>query len=84
MINPDIPRENDGTVPKWAWPGGYPLFYVCEDGGDICSDCVNHDEGFREIDAPDWNVNGYAINYEDPELYCDGCGRRIESAYAER
>ena len=21
---------------SWAWPGGYPLYYLCDDGGVLC------------------------------------------------
>jgi hypothetical protein len=28
-------------------------------------------------------VEALDVNWEDPSLYCDHCGARIESAYAE-
>ena len=30
-----------------------------------------------------WHIAGADINWEDPDLYCDHTGERIESAYAE-
>ena len=64
-------------LPRWAWPGGYPMFYVAlEDGTVYCPSCANQEDAAPEITAGD-------VNWEDPELYCDGCGSRIESAYAE-
>lgn len=72
----------------YAWPGGYPLFYVTQDGGALCWDCA-HDEEAEIIAAitddndPQWRVCGYDINHEDASLHCDHCSERIESAYAE-
>lgn len=87
-----IPRDSDGSPEAYAWPGGYPLYYVCRDGGALCPKCVKaeeplaHDncprEQCREHD-PQWCIIGHGINWEDPDLYCDHCGSRIESAYAE-
>jgi hypothetical protein len=28
-------------------------------------------------------VEALDVNWEDPDLFCDHCGNRIESAYAE-
>ena len=28
---------------KWAWPGGYPLYFVTDDGGALCFDCARHE-----------------------------------------
>jgi hypothetical protein len=74
-------------VVSYAWPGGYPVFYICADGGCLCPTCVG--DHLPEIgqagDYRDdqWNIVGGNINYEDPCMFCDHCGNRIESAYAE-
>lgn len=81
-------------LPQWAWPGGYPVFYVFTDGGCICPKCVNANIG--EIDAAirepgvlhrnshgGWAIDGFDVNYDDAELYCDHCNERIPSAYAD-
>jgi hypothetical protein len=70
-------RDDNGQLPTWAWPGGYPMYYVTADGMTVCPDCAN-----REVDQSQRPIAGDA-NWEDPELYCDDCGKRIESAYAE-
>ena len=83
---------NRQPLPSFAWPGGYPMYYVFTDGGCICPDCVNGN--VEEIDAANrgerrynshggWAVDGWDINYESPDLYCDHCNERIPSAYAE-
>ena len=84
-----IYRDEDGTLPKWAWPGGYPIFYVAGDGGAFCPDCANGKNGSRASETPEagedpaWAICGQCVNYENYDLYCDHCGKRIESAYAE-
>jgi hypothetical protein len=83
---------NREKLPKFAWPGGYPLYYIFTDGGFICPDCVN--KNISEIDDANrgerrfnshggWAVDGVEVNYEDNALRCDHCGERIESAYSE-
>jgi hypothetical protein len=70
---------------RWAWPGGYPLFYLCADGGVLCSKCVNTNIKLTsDPDAErDWKIVAADINYEDPHLVCDHCGEYCESAYCE-
>lgn len=29
-------------------------------------------------------VVAYGVNWEDPDLYCDDCSERIESAYGDK
>tara|TARA_R110000824_G_scaffold244462_6_gene433265 strand:+ start:4368 stop:4652 length:285 start_codon:yes stop_codon:yes gene_type:complete len=81
--DPSSPYVN--TVAKYAWPGGYPLFYLDMKNNVLCPTCAaeeeenakdpDHDEGYR--------IEACGINYEDPSLHCDECGERIESAYAD-
>ena len=72
--------DNDGKLPAYAWPGGYPVYYLDGEDNVLCSKCANKSlndfiEKFRPIVGD--------INYEDASLYCDQCSERIESAYAE-
>jgi hypothetical protein len=77
--------DNNGKVPKYAWPGGYPIYYVTRDGGALCPDCVNdprnpvHDNGRND----GWLVDAYDVNYEQHDLMCDHCNKQIEAAYPE-
>lgn len=80
--------NESGQVDAYAWPGGYPIYYVCSDGGVLCHKCVNDNlaliqEAIANNDNSGWRVDGRDINWEDPDLSCDNCGKRIESAYAE-
>ncbi len=81
-----IPRDDAGKLVSYAWPGGYPVFYVVADSGVLCPDCARMAEhenlsGWQE--DPQWNIIAADINYEATDLYCDHCGKRIPSAYAE-
>lgn len=69
-------------LPSYAWPGGYPVFYLCADNGILCSACANSAD-VREADPDDsqWRVEACDINYDDGGLYCDNCDAQIESAY---
>lgn len=81
-----------GKPIKFAWPGGYPVFYLCREG------YRDDDTGELEFNRHDRTVfvccagclpKGSAIaiasevNWEDPGLTCEVCSERIESAYAE-
>jgi hypothetical protein len=72
----------------YAWPGGYPLFAVCNDGGCLCKSCAKKNarlilQDTRDSTRSGWQIAGIDANWEDPALYCDNCNARIESAYAE-
>jgi hypothetical protein len=72
----------------YAWPGGYPLFFVMDDGAALSfAAATANAETIRdsiETDSRDgWRPAGVRVNYEDSALYCDHTGARIESAYGE-
>ena len=69
---------------SYAWPGGYPLFYVAKDCGILCPDCANA-ELPRTIDPEDYQfyIIGADVNWEDDSLTCDHCNRRIDPAYGD-
>lgn len=82
-----IYMDEDGTYPAYAWPGGYPIYYIMKDNGILCPDCVNNerpkdlDDEYTDDDR--WIVVGQDINYEDADLHCDHCNEKIECAYCE-
>jgi hypothetical protein len=79
----------------YAWPGGYPVFYLARQGyrndetGELeysqydrsefvcCPKCAGNTADSDII------LVASDVNWEDLELYCDMCSKRIESAYAE-
>jgi len=72
----------------YAWPGGYPCYFVADDGEALSFDAVRENyksvlRAVREQDDDGWLVVGIEINYEDQDLYCAHCGKKIESAYGE-
>jgi hypothetical protein len=76
MVAVELPRDTDGQLSKWAWPGGYPLFYFDSDNAVICADCARKwNEYSTDIIAAD-------VNWKDASLYCENCEKQIEAAYA--
>lgn len=78
-----IVRQN-----KYTSVGGYPLFGITSDGAALCYDCIRSERrdiiqaiGHQLNDG--WRLMAIDVNWEDPDLYCDHCSNRIESAYAE-
>jgi hypothetical protein len=69
----------------YAWPGGYPLFAITHDGAALCHHCckTERDSIGTTTGSDGWGVVAIEGNWEDPDLYCDHCGTRIESAYGE-
>ena len=72
----------------YAWPGGYPLFFIAEDSGAICFDCAKKQAraiicSIRTEMRDGWRIVDCDVNYEDENLTCDHCGQFIESAYGE-
>jgi hypothetical protein len=78
----ELPRDSDGRLSAWAWPGGYPFFYLDGDNSVLCVNCARRsDEAEDELEQ--FRPIAYDVNYEDEDLYCDDCSERIESAYGE-
>lgn len=73
----------------WAWPGGYPLYFVCRDCEPLCFDCAkkNTEQIIEAIhfekSNEQWEVIGVDINWENDSLICSNCENKIESAYGE-
>ena len=67
-------RDDYGLLPAYAWPGGYPIFYLDRDNSTLCPDCANADESGAEA----WDTY-----LEGPTIHCDECNAEIESAYGD-
>lgn len=75
---------DSGSVRKFTSVGGYPLYYLSKDGGVLSSEAVDENIDLcRDPNDPQWFIVAAGVNWEDPCLYCDHTGNRIESAYAE-
>lgn len=74
---------------KYAWPGGYPLYFICSDGEALSWDAVVENAGeIRDALISNdrwsgWHLCAIDVNWEDGDLYCAHTNLRIESAYAE-
>lgn len=78
-------KQNSGTLDAYAWPGGYPIFYLVADNGVLCPNCANTEapKGL-DADCPDddqWRVVAHDIHWEGEPITCDHCYGEIESAY---
>ncbi len=75
---------------KYAWPGGYPLYFLTTEGEALSfeavrkhwADVVRSVCQFQGGDSS-WNVVAIDTNWEDSALFCAETNERIESAYAE-
>ena len=73
----------------YAWPGGYPLFFITADGGALSFDSVKEEwDNVREAvetddDGSGWRVVAVEVNWEDENLYDDHSGAKIPSAYGD-
>lgn len=72
---------------EYAWPGGYPQYFVTADGGALCWRAAVENAGLIRdavIGANKrggWCVVGLVVNLEDTELTCDHTNERIPCAY---
>lgn len=79
-------------VPEYAFPGGYPLFYVTKDCETVCPKCVNANlplfidgrESFHDPVDNSYLITHYDINWECTDMQCANCYNQIESAYGEK
>lgn len=72
----------------YAWPGGYPLYFVTSDGAALSFKTARKEfrsiaASIRDKSSDGWRVMACDVNYEDGELIDDHTGERIESAYAD-
>jgi hypothetical protein len=73
---------------KYAWPGGYPMYFMTNDGEALSFEAVK--ENYRQVlhatkykENNGWRVIGVDVNWENEGLYCSHTGDKIESAYGD-
>ncbi len=71
----------------YAWPGGYPMFFLTSDGEALSFAAAKSQR--RNVLAAiaggysdGWRVVGVGVNWEAADLTCAHTGEAIESAYA--
>lgn len=63
----------NGRLRSYTAIGAYPLVYLTA-SSVLCPQCASTNPRAVSIAA---------VNWEDPQLHCDECSDRIESAYTE-
>lgn len=66
-----------GELPAYAWPGGYPLYYIDAESNVLCPECAANND---EMAPP---VIEYDEHLEGAPLQCNQCSQEIESAYGD-
>lgn len=72
----------------YAWPGGYPLYFVMADGAAVSFAGIIRE--WRNVAADTmagamscWQPVALEVNYETPGLFCDITGELIPAAYLD-
>jgi hypothetical protein len=76
-VNEAVPHAE-----SYAWPGGYPIGYLVDDGEYLCAACVNDPSNPVHLGgrADGWRMEGYQILEGTSEDYdggvnCAHCAR---------
>lgn len=72
----------------WAWPGGYPIYFLCSDGGALSFEAAKENahlilDAIEDKSDCGWRVVKADVNWEDETLFCSHSNRLIPSAYGE-
>lgn len=90
-----VKGEARKKLEKYAWPGGYPIYYLARDGwreddGRLVLNTHDRSENVCCPDCatdtdqwPDIIITGQDIHYEGEPLQCEYCNKEIESAYGD-
>lgn len=73
---------------QYAWPGGYQLFFLTDDGATISFDGARASmrqivDSIQNRSRDGWRVVACDINHEDSEMVCEVTGKPIPSAYGD-
>lgn len=72
----------------YAWPGGYQLYFICEDGNSLCFNCARTEarimmeaiNRYKYTSDDGWRTVGCDVNWEDNDMICVHCNSRIPPA----
>lgn len=74
----------------YAWPGGYPLYFITEEGYPLsfagaaaAYERIKYGMHCDAYPVPANIVVGIEINWEDDSLFCCETGSQIEAAYID-
>lgn len=72
-----LPRNDEGFLEAYAWPGGYPIVYLDKNDETLCAKCANEAPG-----TPDDNdlapVSFFVKEDSEEEVMCADCNQFIE------
>ena len=75
-------RETGGKLRSHTNVGGYPIAYLCDDGGTLCPDCAEEEGSELEEDRNSgWYIETGFVHREGEPLVCDHCNGTVDSAY---
>ena len=77
MTIAELRSLNDGKLPAYAWPGGYPILYLDKENSTLCPDCA------QEPDGVFGDVVAWFIHYEGSPEQCEECGKMTDSVYGD-
>jgi hypothetical protein len=74
---------------RWAWPGGYPVAFLAENGDVLSWEAVRWSwravvrAHVRKARWDDWAIASEFIHWEGPDLVCSATGVVIPAAYGD-
>ena len=76
---PELPRDDNGRLSAYAWPGGYVIGYLDGEGSTLCANCARKaDEDTDEL--PQFKPAAYFIReHETDNETCDQCSVDLSS-----
>jgi hypothetical protein len=71
-------EDNGGALPAYAWPGGYAMFYVTENGDTLCAACATAELNAWRVNESDdppaaYGAFGATDDYPETPEQCDNC-----------
>lgn len=72
----------------YAWPGGYPCYFITSDGAALSFKAAKQEkrnilESLASRSNDGWRIVAMDVNWEDSSLICDHTNEPIPSAYGE-
>ena len=83
MPDTKLPKDEKGKLLYYAWPGGYPIYYLDGFNEILCPDCA--EASLNDPDEIDSRCNPQDsfVYWEGPMYFCFGCNKELESAYGD-
>ena len=78
-----MPTLKEARETPYAWPGGYPIYAVLDDGEALCAKCIQLPEVHEGGDSDGWRYEGAQVYWEGPDMNCAHCSAALPSAYGD-